>query len=318
MTALAGMWPYVCLGLLAMGVFGLIESLPFGAPRPLLADRLRQLEPEYWAQLAQQQHNATLGPVRVSRSILRPVVDELGRQLQSLLGRLGLLSSGDLEHRLSVLRPGVQPAQHFGEKVVLGLLGLGFLPATEAIGIHPLGSSPVWSWLALGILGFAAPDWYLAQKFEQRRTRIVMELPTLLSMLAIAISAGASIEEAVARVAESSEGTLARELQRVRSELRFGQRYLIPALVALADRNRVPELDTVVGHIHAASRLGLPLAHVLRTQASALRERKRLLIAEEGTKGSIRMIVPVALFILPVLFVVLLGPAAVSIASWAQ
>ena len=53
-------------------------------------------------------------------------------------------------------------------------------------------------------------------------------------------------------------------------------------------------------------------------EITSKRERKRLLIAEEGIKGSIRMIVPVALFILPVLFVVLLGPAAASIASWAQ
>ena len=315
---LASFFPYACLGLLAIGLFGFVESLPFGAPRQSLADRLRQLEPEYWAHLAQQEHSAALRPVRVGHSILRPVVDELGRQLQAVLGRFGLVGSSDLQQRLELLRPGVPPAQHFGEKVVLALIGLGVLPGCEAIGIHPFGSYPVWTWIALGVVGFAAPDWYLAQKFERRRARIVMELPTVLSMLAIAISAGGSIEEAVARVADSSDGTLARELQRVRRELRFGQRYLVPALVALADRNRVPELYSVVGHIQAASRLGLPLVHVLRTQATALRERKRLLIAEEGIKGSIRMIVPVALFILPVLFVVLLGPAAMSIASWAQ
>ncbi|HEY1297155.1 MAG TPA: type II secretion system F family protein [Chloroflexota bacterium] len=317
MTPLESILPYVCLGLLAIGLFGFVESLPFGAPRESLADRLRQLEPEYWANLAQEQHSAALRPMRVGHSILRPVVDELGRQLQAVLARVGFGGSSGLEQQLELLRPGVTPAQHFGEKVVLALLGLGVLPGCEAIGIHPFGSYPVWTWIALGVVGFAAPDWYLAQKFEHRRARIVMELPTVLSMLAIAISAGGSIEEAVARVADSSDGTLARELQRVRRELRFGQRYLVPALLALAERNRVPELYSVVGHIQAASRLGLPLVHV-RTQATALRERKRLLIAEEGVKGSIRMIAPVALFILPVLFVVLLGPAAASIASWAQ
>jgi tight adherence protein C len=315
---LASFLPYACLALLAIGLFGFVEGLPFGAPRESLEDRLRQLEPEYWANLAQEQHSAALRPVRVGHSILRPVVDELGRQLQTVLGRVGFGGSSGLEQRLELLRPGVTPAQHFGEKVVLGLIGLGVLPGCQAIGIHPFGSYPFWTWIALGVVGFAAPDWYLAQKFEHRRARIVMELPTVLSMLAIAISAGGSIEEAVARVADSSDGTLARELQRVRRELRFGQRYLVPALLALAERNRVPELYSVVGHIQAASRLGLPLVHVLRTLATALRERKRLLIAEEGVKGSIRMIAPVALFILPVLFVVLLGPAAASIASWAQ
>jgi tight adherence protein C len=317
-NALVVTWPVACVALLAIGVFAFVESLPFGAPREPLAERLRQLEPEYWARRAQEDEAAALGPVRVGHSILRPVVDELGRQLQSLLARFGLLQSRDLQPMLELLRPGVSPAQHFGEKLVLGLLGVGVLPAAEALGIHPFGSYPIWSWCALGALGFAAPDWYLSQLRQRRRTRIVMELPTILSMLAIALSAGSSIEEAVARVADSSEGELARELQRVRSELRFGQRYLVPALIALAERNLVPELYTVVGHIQAASRLGLPLTQVLRTQAAALRERKRLLVVEEGIKGSIRMIVPVALFILPVLFVVLLGPAAVSVASWAQ
>ena len=57
---------------------------------------------------------------------------------------------------------------------------------------------------------------------------------------------------------------------------------------------------------------------MLRTQASGLRERKRLYIVEEGGNGSIRMIIPVAVFILPVLFVILLAPAAASVASWGQ
>jgi tight adherence protein C len=86
----------------------------------------------------------------------------------------------------------------------------------------------------------------------------------------------------------------------------------------MADRNRIPELQTVVGHIEAASNLGLTLTEVLRTQAAALRERKRLSIVEEGGKGSIRMVIPVAVFILPVLFVILLAPAAASVATWGQ
>src|SRR4030088_1201304 len=84
----------------------------------------------------------------------------------------------------------------------------------------------------------------------------------------------------------------------------------------MADRNRILELQTVVGHIEAASNLGLTLTEVLRTQAAALRERKRLSIVEEGGKGSIRMVIPVAVFILPVLFVILLAPAAASVATW--
>ena len=114
--------------------------------------------------------------------------------------------------------------------------------------------APVSGSLPLAVFGNA-----MTSRIDSRPARSA----TILSMLAITLSAGSSIEEAVARVSDSSEGELARELQRVRRELRFGQRYLVPALIALAERNRVPELSTVVGHIQAASRLGLPLTQVL-------------------------------------------------------
>ena len=318
MTGVLSLWPYACLGLLALGLFGFVETLPFGAPRESLVNRLRRLEPDYWAHRAQQQQNAALRPIAVGHSIVRPAVDEVGRQLQEVLARFGLVRLGDLEQSLELVRPGVTPAHHFGEKFLLALLGVGFLPATEMIGIHPFGASPIWLWAALGLVGFAVPDWYLAQKGKGRRTRMVTALPAVLSMLAIALAAGRSIEEAVARVSEGSDGELAKELQRVHRELRFGQRYLVPALLAMATRNRIPELQTVVGHIEAASNLGLTLNEVLRTQAAGLRERKRLSIVEEGGKGSIRMVIPVAVFILPVLFVILLAPAAASVATWGQ
>ena len=64
---LASFLPYACLGLLAIGLFGFVETLPIGAPRDSLADRLRQLEPEYWAHLAQQQHTAATWQVAHTR-----------------------------------------------------------------------------------------------------------------------------------------------------------------------------------------------------------------------------------------------------------
>ena len=60
MSPLLGVWPYACLGLLAIGLFGFVESLPFGAPRQSLAERLRQLEPEYWAHLAHERQAAAV------------------------------------------------------------------------------------------------------------------------------------------------------------------------------------------------------------------------------------------------------------------
>jgi tight adherence protein C len=93
----------------------------------------------------------------------------------------------------------------------------------------------------------------------------------------------------------------------------LGQRSVVEALGAMAERTTVPELTSVIGHLRAAHEQGLPLAQTLSAQAETLREQKRLRIVEEGGKASVRMILPVALFILPVLFVVLLVPAAIQL-----
>ena len=89
----------------------------------------------------------------------------------------------------------------------------------------------------------------------------------------------------------------------------LGQRPLVDALTAMAERNAVPELSSVIDQLRAVHDQGLPLVQSLAAQAEALRERQRLRIVEEGGKASIRMVLPVALFILPVLFVVVLVPA---------
>ena len=95
----------------------------------------------------------------------------------------------------------------------------------------------------------------------------------------------------------------------------LGQRSVIEALEAMAERNGLPELTRVVGQLRAGHDQGLPLAQTLAAQAEALREHKRLRIVEEGGKASVRMVLPVAVFILPVLFVVLLVPAGLQLMS---
>jgi len=140
----------------------------------------------------------------------------------------------------------------------------------------------------------------------------LMELPILLDMLTIAASAGLALEQALGVVARQSRGAIALELQQVVREMALGQRSVVEALGSMAERNGVPELTTFAGQLRAAHEQGIPLVQTLSTQAEALRERKRLRIVEEGGKASVHMILPVALFILPVLFVVLLLPAAVE------
>lgn len=303
-------WPL----LFGLGADLLLTAQPLGRPNPDLAERLRRLDVN--ERIRMELERRDVRPIFASRlleSMLRPVVEDLGRLLRAALGRFGVIGGEELERKLRVARPGVEPIQFFGEKAISGLIGLGVFPLMNALGIVPFGVWPVWLWLVGFIAGFLLPDAELDRRLAARRTRAVMELPILLDMLTIATSAGLALEQALGLVARQSQGTVARELQHAVREMALGQRSVVEALGAMAERNAVPELTAVVGQLRAAHEQGIPLVQTLSAQAEALREQKRLRIVEEGGKASVRMILPVALFILPVLFVVLLVPAAVEL-----
>ena len=296
-------------------LFVTAPSQRIGRPKPNLRERLRRLDVDERIR-DELERRGDVRPMFASRLLermLRPVVDDLGRVLQAWLGRAGLAGGEDLARRLEIARPGVDPRQFIGEKVVAGAIGLAFFPVMNVLGVtlHAFGPWPGWAWVTAGVAGYLAPDWQLERRLAARRTAAVMELPSLLDMLAIAAAAGLALEQALARVAAQSSGNVAQELQQAVREMTLGST-LSGALESMARRNAVPELTSVAVQLRAAHEQGLPLAHALGVQAETLRERKRLKILEIGGKASVKMLLPVALLILPVLFVVLLVPAGVE------
>jgi tight adherence protein C len=201
-----------------------------------------------------------------------------------------------------------------GEKVAAGIILAATFPLMNVLHMQPFGPWPVWLWLAGFAVGCLLPDWDLDRRVAQRHGLVLMELPTLLDMLTLATSAGMALEQALEEVAAGSQGVVARELRVVTRELALGQRRNLPeALAALAERLGTPEVNHILGRMSAAYEQGLPLGQALQAQAEALRERQRLHIVEEGGKAAVRMLLPVALLILPALFVVVLVPAAAEL-----
>lgn len=311
------LWPLV----FGLGVYLLLTAQPIGRPRPDLKERLRRLDVDERVRDQLQRRDAR--PIFASRlleALLRPVLDDAGRLLQSALARFGLAGAAgaeSLEARLRLVRPGVEVTQFFGEKVAAGLIGLGAFPAMTLLGVQPFGPWPFWAGAVGFVVGFLAPDWQLEHRLAARRTAVVMELPAILDMLTISASAGLALEQTVDLVARQSSGTVAQELRQVSREMALGQHTLAEALEAMAARNGVPELTSVVSQLEAAHAQGIPLVQTLSTQADALRERKRLRLVEEGGRATVKMLLPVAVFILPVLFVVLLVPAGVQMMNLA-
>jgi len=305
-------WPL----LFGLGLYLVLTAQPLGKPRPDLGERLRQLDVDEQIRLAELGRRASppLFTSRLLENMLRPVVEDVGRTLRSVTLRLGLAGGRELEMRLRVVRPGVEVVQFMGEKVAAGLIAAVTFPLMNLLHIEPFGAWPVWLWLVGFATGFLLPDWDLDRRVATRRGLVLMELPTILDMLTLATSAGMALEQALEEVSRHSDGVVASELRVVARELALGQRHSLPeALVALAERLGTPEVEHILGRMSAAYEQGLPLGQALPAHAQALRERQRMHIVEEGGKASVRMLLPVALLILPALFVVVLVPAAAEL-----
>jgi tight adherence protein C len=303
-------WPLV----FGLGAYMVLTAQPIGRPKPDLAELLRRLDVD--EVIKDEVNRQTSKPIFASpllERILRPALEDVGQTLRRLLGALGLTGSQDLEQRLRRAGAGLEPAQFYGEKVALGLIGLGVFPLTDALGVSPVGTWPLWTWIVGFIAGFLAPDWNLNRRLAERRARVLMELPVICDMLTICTSAGLALEQALNVIARQSAGAMARELQHVSREVALGQRSLLDALGAMAQRNGVPELTRFVSQLQAAHEQGVPIVQALSAQADALREEKRMRIVAEGGRSAVRMLLPVAAFILPVYFVILLGPAVLQV-----
>jgi tight adherence protein C len=126
------------------------------------------------------------------------------------------------------------------------------------------------------------------------------------------VEAGLGFEGAIERVVKAGSGPLNDELRRVLLEMQLGASRA-DALRHLADRTDVPDLKSFVFAIVQSEAYGLPIAKVLRVQASELRDKRRQRAEERALKIPVLLIFPLAFGIFPALFIVLLGPAAIRI-----
>lgn len=157
------------------------------------------------------------------------------------------------------------------------------------------------------IVGYLLPVYWLRSKVRGRKNKILRALPDALDMLTIGVEAGLAFESAMVRVAERWENELSREFKRAVAEMRVGMTRE-EALSRMAERCGVPELSTFVAVLVQSSQLGVSIAQVLRTQAAEMRLKRRQRAEELARQAGIKMIIPLALFVMPSLFIVILGP----------
>jgi len=166
--------------------------------------------------------------------------------------------------------------------------------------------------VALGGLGLALPYLWLINHIRHRQTIITKSLPDSLDLITTCVEAGLGLDAALSRVAEKVEGPFADELSRTLREVGMG-RMRRDALRELGERTGVPDLISFVNAVIQAEQMGTGIGQVLRVQSDQLRLRRRQRAEEMANAAPVKMVFPLVLCIFPTLFLVILGPAGISI-----
>jgi tight adherence protein C len=295
------------LGLVAVfaGVIGVIMSFatsePSGVTRSLAAiDAIRSAPDSMRQDLDRPFGERVTGPafgglVRLGR---RLTPSDQAARLRSKLDLAGNPAGWDTDRVLAFKMLGF---------LVLGVLGL-LLPLV-------LFGNALWA-LLFGVggalLGYFLPNIVLYQSAYERSERIRRELPDALDLLVISVESGLGFDAALSQVARNTEGPLAAEFFRVLQEMQLGTGR-VDAMRALADRTDVDDLKGFVTSMVQADAFGIPIANVLRIQAREMRIRRSQRAEEAAQKVPVKILFPLVFCILPALFVVILGPAVITI-----
>jgi tight adherence protein C len=237
---------------------------------------------------------------------LRPAIVRLG----SIMSRsTPQKQRQDLQNKLDLAgRPGNLTPEDFGAIRIVGAavlaavgLLLGFLLQNTLYLVLMLAAG--------ALLGYFAPQLWLQQKVDARRTEIQKGLPDAMDLLVIAVDAGLGFDAALARVTDKYRNALSDEFAKVLREVNLGR----PRLEAMDEMGRssgVEDLHNFIQAVIQSEQFGTGIGKILRIQADEMRRKRRQRAQEKAAQATLKMMLPMVGCIFPTLWIVLLGPAA--------
>ncbi|MFY9646758.1 MAG: type II secretion system F family protein [Terriglobales bacterium] len=287
--------------LLAIFVFVTIAVVVFAfgaaavAPSSVLGSRLREIG---WQR-----------PVTQARA---PMRERMQQALDPLSRALPLSPTDVSKTRALLIQAGYRNDQHLtiyrGLRVLFA--ALGFVSVFLFTGF----SSPL---LLVGVtaFGFFIPRFLLKKKLQERQRRIRLGLPDGLDLTVICVEAGLSLDQAMMRVGEdlrTAHPELSAEFHLFDLETRAGKPR-VEALRNLAERTGVDDIRSLVGTLIQTDRFGTSVAQALRVHSDSLRTERRQRAEEQAAKTTVKMIIPLVLFVMPSLIFVTVGPAVIQL-----
>jgi tight adherence protein C len=194
---------------------------------------------------------------------------------------------------------------------VLVPLGLSLLATIS--GLYDWGPFFIYS-VCIGV-GFLMPDFWLGNRISARQRRIRLGLPEALDLMVICTEAGLGLDQAIARVSEElkiSQPQIRDEFLLVGLEQKAG-RPRDEALKNLAERTDIDAMRALVNTLVQADTFGTSIAKTLRVYSDTLRTQRRQAAEEQAAKTTVKLVFPLVFFIFPSIFVVALGPSAITL-----
>jgi tight adherence protein C len=241
----------------------------------------------------------------------KPAFKERIEQALDPLSKAIPLSPSEVSRtRAWLIQAGYREPRHLtlyvGSRVALA--ALGFLTAVAA-------GLDFTFMVSLAGLGFFIPRFVLKRLIRDRQQRIRLGLPDALDLTVICVEAGLALDQALMRVGEDlyhAHPDLSSEFHLVNLEMRAGKPRA-EALRNLTERTGVDDIRALVATLIQTDRFGTSVAQALRVHSDSLRTERRQRAEEQAAKTTIKMVIPLVLFILPSIIFVTLGPAIIQL-----
>jgi tight adherence protein C len=310
--------PLVILGIVGVVIVGAVILVIVGLRSPKDADPLQTRLAEF----STRERPLTLEEIEMSLSfserVIMPNLRKFGEFAAKFTPQASLNEARQLIELAGNPR-GLDPtmlwAARIGLTIVLPVAAFFvtvFSPRESSMSLVGAPLNALGMIIGGAALGYYMPVMLLQSRISRRQDAIIKAMPDALDLLTVCVEAGLGFDQAMSKVSEKWENELSLAFERVIQEVRLGKMRR-EALRDMADRMGVPDMTSFVAAIIQADQLGVSMGKVLRIQSDQMRMRRRQRAEKKAHEAPIKMLIPMAFLIFPSIYIVLLGPAALTI-----
>ncbi len=302
--------PFAIFGLFALGAWWALDRMASGRSRAV--ERLDELKnPSLRRRKSEDEGGAVVKKSDAVTRVLAKASPALAKPLQP---------KSEFEvNKLKMRMANAGFRNEAAPSIFLGLKGLGLLAGLMFGGVTLVTISEINQKSLMSALFFAGVMFYLPEIglwfiTKKRKEAIFLSLPDALDLMVVCVEAGLGLDQAMRKVAEEMKSTykvIAEEFGLANFQLQVG-RPKAEVLHELGIRSGVDDLRSLSAILIQADKFGSSIAQALRVQSDSMRTRRRQLAEEKAAKTAVKLIFPLVIFIFPGIFVVLVGPAAIT------